>query len=217
MTRFDDILKGKRARRTVPFPEPLYAPSRPDGAPPEAQVVVDLVVLSAEEESRALADAVKFAKGLGIEDPKPDTPLYDLGLMIHTILIGCVDHDSPMDAPAPFFKSAEQVRQGLDRERIAYLYTLQQVWQEDVSPTRKRFDDNRLLELVIDAADEEDPLRFFEKLPPATLARCFRSLAKQHLTLLRARLQGGSSSIDVGTNDSKSTESATSDADGAVH
>lgn len=206
MARFADILKGKRARRTVPFPQ---APSLPGGAPPEAQedLVVDLVVLSAEEEAKALGEAIRFAKKNGDDDPKPNTPLYDLGLMIATLLVSCLDSESPEEKPVPFFANSDEIMANLDRERIAYLYALQQVWQDELSPARKRMSEDEMLTFVLEAAGTEDPLSFFEKLPPGTLARCLVFSGRLLLTLRQHRLPASSSSTPTGTSGSSDTES----------
>jgi hypothetical protein len=204
-----DILKGKKARRTIPFPG-VVRTELPQGETAPT-VVLDVVVLDGHQEAAALAGARAFAKGKGVDAPKEGEPEYELGLMVHTLLLACLDHESPPGAPAPFFASADQILQHLDRERISYLYTLQQVWQDELSPARKSLDEGEVLGFVLRAADAEDPLRFFEELQPAMLARLLHSTAKQLVTLLRIRSQLGSSSSPSG----ETTSTPTSQSDGA--
>lgn len=185
----------------MPFPG-IIDPQ--DGAE-TGELVLDLIVLSGGEEAEALARARAFAKGKGVDAPKPGDPEFDLGLMVHTLLLACLDHSSPAGAPAPFFVSPDEILQHLDRERIAHLYAMQQAWQEELSPTTKALNEEQILQLVIEAADAEDPLRFFEKLPPGTLARCFLFTARQLRTLLRLRSEPGSSSIPGGGSASTTT------------
>lgn len=214
LASFQDILRGKKARRTVPFPG-VIGTELPDGAAAPT-IVLDLVVLDGIQEAQALAGARAFAKSKGVDAPKEGEPEYDLGLMVHTLLASCLDHDSPTGAPAPFFASAEQILQHLDRERISYLYTLQQVWQDELSPVRKTLDEGEVLGFVLRAAEAEDPGRFFEELQPAMLARLLHSTAKQLVTLLRIRSLPGSSSGPSG--ETSSTPTSPSDGSGeATH
>ncbi len=167
------------------------------------QIEVDLRVLEADLEEKVLVDARSDAIGRGVAEPKFGEPIYDLRLMLHTLLASCVDRDSPPTAPAPFFASVDEILGALDRERIAYLYTLQQVWQQDLSPTKHgTLTEEKILEIALNAADEDDPLRFFEKLPPETLARCFHFTARRLRNLLMLRSPSGSFSPLGGTTGS---------------
>lgn len=203
MSKLSDIIKGRKARRKVPFPGII------DSTPGAPEVVLDLQVLDGEQEAEALARARAFAVGKGVSAPKSGEPEYDLGLMVHTLLLAAIDHDSPDEAPAPFFASSEEILRHLDRERIAYLYTLQQLWQEDLSPTSsKNFSEDRIFEIAIEAADEEDPLRFFEKLPPATLARCLVFTARRLRDVLRLKSLSSSSFETAGSSEPKRSEAS---------
>jgi hypothetical protein len=200
VSRLSDIKKGKKARKTVPFPGILAQEDGQDG------FVLDLVVLTGNQEADALSRARAYAKGKGVDAPKDGEPEYDLGLMVHTLLLACVDHSSPEDAPAPFFISADEILENLDRERIAYLYTLQQLWQDSLSPApSKHVTEEQVWGIVIEAADAEDPLRFFEKLPPVTVARCLLFTAKLLRNALLPKLQPSSSS-DTGGESATKTE-----------
>lgn len=196
MSKFADIAKGRRARRMVPFPGTI-APA--EGAPEQ---VLDLIVLSGTEEAEVLERARSFARNKGVDAPKAGDPEYDLGLMVHTLLVACKDHDSPPEAPAPFFASASEILDNLDRERISYLYTLQQVWQDELSPNgAKGLDEEKIWQLIIEAAEEEDTHRFFERLPPATLGRLLHFTARRLLSALRSKSDSSSISEPTSSSD----------------
>jgi len=197
MAKFKDLQKGKKARRTVPFPVPIGYEG--------PEIEVDLRILEGDAEELILRNARADAIARGVAEPKVGEPIYDLRLMIHTLLASCVDRDSPTDAPAPFFVSVEEILGALDRERIAHLYTLQQVWQEDLSPTgRQELTEERVIGIALEAADAEDPQRFFEKLQPAMLARCFHITARLLRNLLLSRSPSGLSNPSTGKIGSES-------------
>src|SRR6185503_10971841 len=132
MSRFENILKGKKARKPVEFPAPI------DAENPEKKTLVDLVVLSGDEEAAAIQAARAYAKAKGADEPKAGDPHFDLGLMVHTLARACLDPDAPgsfafffavTEGSEDFDEMAKSILGRLDRERIAYLHGLQQVWQ----------------------------------------------------------------------------------------
>jgi hypothetical protein len=205
MGRFNDILKGKRARCTVAFPALLdhgsFLVSREeqiglvepktteaDAAPvpgpapsvaPEPPIQVDLIVLTGEEEAEVCAKARAFAIGRGVSEPKQGEPLYDLGAMVYTLLLSVVDHDSAAGEERPFFDSAEQILKHLDRERISFLYTLQEAWQDECAPLRKDLSEPELYQWVFELAESEDIQIPFGRLRPSTLWIYMRTLARR--------------------------------------
>jgi hypothetical protein len=186
MARFSDLLKGKRARRTVEFPQAntrssLLAPlpeqeaqRAADKTTDEPAVMVDLVVLNADEEARALEEARAMAIKAGVTDPKLGEPLYDLALMVFSLLYGCLVHGED----TCFFESADQIRKGLDRDRITYIYAQHELWQNECSPQAKSIDDAQFFSFIVEMAGSEDPSRPFAKLQPATLAIYTRIMAR---------------------------------------
>ena len=210
MGRFSDIQKGKRARRVVAFPMPntrcpLLVPlpeleaqriadkaeratdSGGDAsvAPDEPTALVALVVLTGEEDDEVLANARAHAMSRGVADPKPNDPIFDLAVMVHTLLLGCVDPDSPSSAPAPFFASADQIRKNLSRDQIIHLHAQHEFFQDECSPRAKRFEnEHQYYAWVLGVAESESPSDFFERTGPALLWSSVRTLAKQHVLLL---------------------------------
>lgn len=235
MARFSDIMKGKRARRTVAFPLPntrisltsplagleakraadeagksqadaATEPGRSVPSAPAEPKLVDLVVLLGTEEADALAGARAYAVALGVADPQPNSPLFDLGLMAHTLLHGCVDHDSPEDKPTPFFESAEQILAGMTRDQITWLHTQHEVWVNQLSPVLKNGDENAFFAWVQETAESESPSDFFGKHGPALLWNFTTTLARLLLTLQPAKLAAGSTS-ETSTSASTSQKS----------
>jgi hypothetical protein len=188
--KFADLLKGTKARKTVEFPRQatVLDTEKVPG------IEIDLVVLTGEQESEALKRARAFAVKNGVESPQLGEPIYDLGLMVETLALAVIDHDSPADAPARFFASADEILKHLDRERIVYLYTLQQTYQDALSPTLGHLTEEQVIETVIRFADEEDPYVPFEKLRPTILGSCFLSMARQLRGLLLTRSRPGNTS-----------------------
>jgi hypothetical protein len=204
MGRFSNIQKGKRARRVVSFPLAntrcsLLAPlpeleaaraatesgSAASVAPDDESHLVALVVLTGDEDDEVLAQARAHAVKRGVAEPKPDEPIFDLAIMVHTLLLGCVDPDSPPDAPVPFFESADQIRKHLSREQIVHLHSQHEFFQDECSPRAKRFEsENHYYAWVIKTAESESPSDFFESIGPALLWNSVRTLAKQHVLLL---------------------------------
>jgi hypothetical protein len=236
MGRFSDIQKGKRAWRIVPFPMPNTrcpllldlpeleaqrtadaaeratqaggnAPVAPDD---EAPALVALVVLTGDEDDEVLAQARAHAITRGLSDPKPGDPIFDLSVMVHTLRIGCVDPDSPVDSPVPFFASAEQIRKNLSRDQIVHLHAQHEHWQDECSPRAKKFEsENHFLGWVIQTAESESPSDFFDLLGPALLWRSVRTLAKQHLSLLTDRSPAGFTSAESTPSSTPKTSPST--------
>jgi hypothetical protein len=232
MGRFNDILKGKRARQTVSFPALLDhgsflvprgdqggqagtkteadaapVPERAPSVAPDPPVLVDLIVLTGDETTRVLAQARADAIGNGVSDPKDGEPLYDLAVMVHTLLLSVVDHDSAPGEERPFFDSAEQIRKHLDGQRIGYLYALQEVWQDECAPQRIDLSEQEMLEWVLELAESEDPQVPFGRLRPASRWIYMRSLARLLVSSRDFRsLHGLPLGSDLGSGTTRSTE-----------
>lgn len=231
MARFSDIQKGKRARRTVAFPMPNTRCSlMPPLAELEAQraadkagqpttdnatesgsvtpaasdeaILVDLVVLNGVEETAALERARAFAIKSGVADPKPNEPIYDLAVMAHTLVAGCVDHDSGAEL-RPFFDSVEQVLQNLNRDQIAFLFAQHEHWQDECSPQGKDLDENGFYAWLVGVAESESPSDFFERLRPSILWRFTRTTARL-LLLSRADKSEPGATSETSTSGSTS-------------
>lgn len=202
MSRFEDILKGKKARKTVDFPAPI------DAENPDNKLRVDIVILSGAEESSALADAREYAKSKGSDDPKSGDPHFDLGLMVHTLARACLDHDVPgsfvyffgqSEGDDNFRAMADLILGRLDRERIAYLHGIQQVWQSELAPWGRAASDAEIFAKLEQLEGVADPAAPFAKYRPAEVGSLLLFSANLLCPLLRDKLGAGSFSVPSST------------------
>jgi hypothetical protein len=141
--------------------------------------------LMADQETAILVDARAFAKARGVEDPKPDDPLYLVGMMVSTVLRGYVDGDAPQGELEPFFDGGvDQVLRHLDQDRIAYLWAAQCAFQDACSGRVVKLTDAEVLARVhgIASADPNDPAPFAD-LRPFQQHQLMRAMAKLILSL----------------------------------
>jgi len=197
MSRFEDIMRGNKARKSVEFPAPI------DAENPDKKLTVDLVVLSGEEEADALAAAREYAKSKGSDEPKGGDPHYDLGLMVHTIARSCVDPDVPGafcfffgqgESDRNFNAMADLILSRLDRERIAFLHGIQQVWQSELAPWGRAANEAEIYAKLEKLEGETNPARPFELFRPAEVGSLLLSLVSLLQPFLKDRLLGGLSS-----------------------
>lgn len=190
MARYSQIKKGTRARRTVSFP-------MMDGTVIEC----DVVPLLSDAEAEILAGARSFAKARGVENPGDGDPIYELGRWVHTVARGCVDKDSPADAPQPFFDGGvEQILDpvdGLDRDRIALLFVEQEHWQDACAPSPKGLSAGEYLaEVLAHAEAPEHATLPFARWRPVMQSSFVRTMAAQLSTLLKLKSLHGSDGAD---------------------
>ena len=166
MSRFSQIAAGTRARKTVML-EIADEPRK-----------IDLRVLGPFEWSEVLTAARAFAVSKGVVDPDEGDPLYELGLHVHTLLLACIDSDSPTDAPAPFFDSAEQMLNSsiIGRDHLAMLFAHHEVWEWECSPRAKELDKAEFARII--AAAGQGDVGPFCRLRPGMQLVCMRSLAE---------------------------------------
>jgi len=172
-----------------------------DSAP--ATVEVGLRILTGGETAGILERARAFARGKGVDDPKEGDPLYELGRMVHTILLAAVDPESPPGAATPFFASTSEILDSphIGRDGIVYLAECQESWQDVCSPQVGKVSPDELLEYVGRLAADSTST-FFVSLRPGTrwsLARTTALLLLDSLTLRSASGSTSAPSIDVGS------------------
>lgn len=195
MATFGQIIKGTRARKRVTLP---LAGASCDPATLEwkgAVVELDLRALSPLERAEVTAAARAFAVEKGVADPNADEALYVQGLMLHTLAVACIDAESPEDAPRPFFDGGfEQLykTEALSTDHIAYLYELQEMWEDEVSPRVNTVKAADLIATTLKAASGD--AYFFVRLRPSTRWSCFRTMAARLLDSLTRSSGPGSSS-----------------------
>ena len=171
--RFAQIQKGTRARKTVT----IEGIEDEQGKP----VPIDVRPLNGVEQGEVLSKARAFAVEKGVKEPKDGEPIYELGKQVHTLLLGCIDTDSPQDAPRPFFGSAADVLE-LTRDVRCFLFEHQEMWEDWCAPRPSRLTDGELQKLAAEmcAADEGDDLPFL-RLRPVLRWTLVRTLALLHL------------------------------------
>jgi hypothetical protein len=219
MSRFASIQKGTRARQTVDCPAPI------DAGESSEKLKVDLVVLSGDDDADAHEAARAYAVGKGSVTAAPGDVHYDLGLMVHQLVRSSVDPDvpgsfafffaSPDDDPAlrssqSFERMALVVLARFDRESIAYLHQLQEVWQDECAPWGKHADEAQILDSLEKLEAVVDPSVPFQMFRPATVGSLLLTTVKQRAALLRDKLGPGLSSAN-GTPSAKPS-SQTADA-----
>lgn len=198
--RFAKILKGTRARKTITIEgiedaEGKLAP-------------IDVRPLNGVEQADVLAKARAFAVEKGVKEPKDGEPLYELGKQVHTLLLGCIDTDSPTDGPRPFFSSKDEVLE-LTRDVRCFLYEHQEAWEDWCAPRPSRLTDVELQKLAteIAAADEGDDTPLL-RLRPVLRWTFTRTLAILHLISPLPKSEPGSSSETDTKNDTAPSNEA---------
>lgn len=196
MAGFRDIQRGRRARKTIPFP--LDNAKWKDGAWSGNTTPVDVRVLTPGDDVDVYADAGRYARDRGAE-PRLGDPIYDYALQVHTLLRACIDTDSPADEPAPFFESFDQVMrdESISREHVAYLYEQQQRWQTECSPRQHTMTPAAFAESVLrlaggDAAD-------FLGMSPGMQLSFARSMAVRLASSRVDRSSSGTASAPTGS------------------
>lgn len=184
MARFSQVAKGASARHTETL-------TLLDGT----EWRVDVVPLIGEMEADSLVGARAYAKAHGIEEPRPGQELYELGLWAHTLLVACLDADENGDVRA--FDSIEQIldrKNGLDRDRIAFLFEAQQRHQDACSFRKRGLDAVEYINAVVaHAVAEEDAAELpFEQWAPATRRSFVRTLCVQYTNLVGLKSLSGS-------------------------
>ena len=165
--KFSEVVKGTRAEREAELPGVLTQSGKP--------VVFLLRPLNDEEEVAVIAKAEAYARSQGAE-PREGSPLFDRTVMVETLLLGCLDVDSPKDSRAPFFESEKQISKALDRDAIALLYQMHQAFQSEVSPFARHLSAEQLYAVALEVAAKDTPDPFV-RLAPGTQWRSFRTLA----------------------------------------
>ncbi len=196
MSRFSEIAKGARQIDEVELPLPGI----------ETPVKVGLRVLLSNDDDAILKSARDHAISAGVSDPKDGNPIYDVALARATIALACVDLASP-DKKTPFFESADEVRTGLDRDRIGLLFARQQLWQDRCSPSSREMGSEQFIAKVLEIAGaEDDERRPFDSMRPALHESFTRSLARQYVALLTRKSPSGSDTDPDAESSSRSPD-----------
>lgn len=173
--KFSLLGAGKAAEHPVEFPVI-------DGEGNTVTAKCLAVPLSGTEYARALHFATEYCKKNGMPDASEGHSLWDVAYMAKACHLACLDPDSPPKARTPYFASPEEIL-ALPQPTLAYIFELQQHWQDECSPMQKRLPANELLEKVRELAEAEDE-RPFLRLSPALRWICMRYTASLLMKLL---------------------------------
>lgn len=185
MATFGTIARGPRARKRVKLPLPGATVNAETGELEGDVVELDVCGLNPIERSDVAARAREFAKARGVDDPRDEDELYEWGKVLHTLVLACVDKDSPEDAPAPFFDGGfEQLHKTtlIGPEHVAFLYEQQQLWQDECAPGQKTMSPEEFLAAVVKTAGGD--MSFFVNARPGLRWSFTRTLAALHLSSL---------------------------------
>lgn len=200
---FTAQMKAGRARKIVPL-RLLDGQEVPGG--------VALVPLMFGEDAKIVELANAFAARHGVKDPKPGDPLYDRGLMLHTVASTAIDPESPEERPEKFFANIEEISTYLDPDRVALLFWQQRAWQDEIAPEPKTTNDVRafvtLMGKAMDAEDPSVPLGYWPRDMLESAWRFALPLLRSHPVL--SSLTGSTSPDDETSSTSSSTRSSES-------
>lgn len=190
MASFSAVMRGKRHRKPIKLP--LIGREEQD---------VDLTILEPLEVLAVLEKSRAFAVERGVPDPTDGNPIYDFAIHVHTLLYSCVDHDSPDDAPRPYFASIDQILNSgglISQDVIAYVFARYESLVDEMAVRQGDLTQEGFLKLLHETS-QGDTLPF-SKLRPGTQWSCFRFLAEQHLLALKDKFFSSSGSVTETTS-----------------
>lgn len=215
MGKLSDIAKGNRAIKKVALPlvnVPNFSnPDVPElveqrerdrvaagenGVPaiPD-EVFVGLRVLTLDELAIIYEKAGDFASKRGVKEPNETDPIYSIGESIYLCAMACVDPDSDVKNPEPFFGTRGDLESAalellssphIGRDGIAYLKETQEAWQDICNPRANKVPPSVFYEAIVSLADKDPDvaLRTFLGFRPAMLFRLLRTMAGLLVSLL---------------------------------
>ena len=207
--KFSSIVKGIKDVRPVEITLP--------GA--DVPMVIGLRALTAWEESDITAKAMAFAKAKGVDKPDERDYQFVLGCWANTLLVSCVAfEDLSIDVGSgepvtfkkgePMFATVDEILQGLDRDRISYLYEMQQRIQEDHGLRKERLSQEEMLAAVAQIATSEvgDANLPFLRWGPSLRASFMHFLASMLYFSHQDKSLSGTSSESSEKNDSPTSQ-----------
>jgi hypothetical protein len=233
MGKLSDISKGTRAIKRIALPlvnvpcfinpdVPELAAQRENDAATATmngepaipdEVMVGLRILTLNELTTVYEKAGNFARERGVKEPNEADPIYNLGVSIYICAMACVDPDSDVKNPEPFFGTRGDLesaaRELLDsvhigRDGIAYLAEAHEAWQDICNPRANRIAPNVFYDTVVAMADDnpDKALATFLALRPGMLLASFRTMGRLLLTLLPEKSSYGAISVATQSNGS---------------
>jgi hypothetical protein len=152
--KFAALVKGTADVRPVE----LMLPGR------EQPIVLGQRALSAWEEKEVIDRALLMFDPKGLSKPDTNDPRYVIAVWAHTLAIACQCMDGE-DKGQPFFADAVEILRELDRDRVSYLYEMQQRIQEDHGMRKERMTPDEMMAAVHEIVTKEvgaDDLPFWK-------------------------------------------------------
>lgn len=185
MTTFDTIEEGDVAKKRVTLPLLGATFNIESGKWDGPTIDLDLVALSPGEDLEVIRRSREMAKRWGSERLEEGDATYDYATSVQTILIASHSVLSTPKVPIPFFKSGEEgllKSKRIGQDQISYLFELQKLHQDAVSPRRKDLTPSEFMATTVAVAGGN--LDFFVALRPSTRWVFTRTLAAQHIDSL---------------------------------
>ena len=183
MATFSNIVKGKRARKTIELPLVGTKLDPKTGEWVGDTIKLDIRILTGTEQIAALERAMATAKSKGVDKPEDGDPIYDLALVSETLALACIDSDSPESAPVPFFSSATEILESpiLTKDHLAFLSESLLSWQDDCSPRlfSASKDDSAIAAARLAKANLPEAQRFLLRMQPGMLVSFVHFMAVQ--------------------------------------
>lgn len=185
MAKFSEVAAGTRARRAIKLPLPGAQVDGETGEWLGPTDTLDIRVLRDDEYTDVLERALAFAKKRGLEKPEDGDAIYERGKMLHTLVLACIDWESPKEAPEPYFNGGwEQIHtsEAMTPEVVGYLFLQQQLYQDEISPLLGSLSQAELLAASIKTAGGD--MSFFVNSRPGVQWSFLRFLASQLIASL---------------------------------
>lgn len=143
---------------------------------------VGIQVLPAGFRLGAIERARKLCQQQGVEKWDDKDPTCSLEFYIEVIALACVTSESTPDNVELFFDSPEQVRadRRIGQENITYLYEVFEQHEAEYSIRPRKMTMPELMALCVNiaaAGEGDDSDGFLDRLGPAMLKSCVRTLA----------------------------------------
>jgi hypothetical protein len=175
------------------------------------KIVCDVRILMPEDDADIEEAAVAFAVAHKVKEPRPGNTQYERGLMLHTLLRGCVDYEVT-NRDEPYFASVEEIGKYLDDGRALMLFWQQRAFQKRVSPNPSSGDPAEYIRLLYESIAERakggDSALPFVGLPYGTLLNFAVESARLLSSPLLLRSESGSSSQDGSENSESSAKAS---------
>lgn len=182
MAKFASIEEGARARKpvTLPLLGSTYDVEKAEWV--GAKVELAVCALGPGEDIEILRQAREYAASRGVAKPEAGEPIYDYAVKLHTLVASCLDVDSPLEKPEPFFGSVAEITKSkvICQDQVNYLYEVQREHQDTVAPRPGSMSHGEFMAAVVHVAGGD--LDFFGAMRPSMQWSFTRTLAALYIS-----------------------------------